>query len=463
MRFRPSPALPLLLFLFIPACDKKPSDPDSYLDESERLLSDEELLTAEDPNAPYVKQIYIDWITHNHDPIRSLTSHNFEDLKFLKPLMNGKRIVQLGESGHGVRQFNMAKVRLIKFFHEELDFDVIAFESSLFECFISNEHVPEFNATELVRHSIFGVWHTYEVLELFDYIKESRSSGDPLLLAGFDIQISSWMGKQYRPGFLRTVLEQVDPQYAAEVYDFDSAFLEASDSGYDKFLEYADTYRDSLAAGYGDIIEFIDSHSPALNVAFSDRPLYPLMARQTAWSMTQFIEQLVASYNDNSRDVTLTRDRGMAYNIDFLLQEAYPGEKILVWAHNFHIRNHNERTSYNIPTMGTWVHQGHSHQLYTVGLYMYRGTAALNNRDTYNIRECESGSLESIFYRIRKKFSFVDLSMNFKRPGTMWMFEELTAKTWGTGDIRMVLKDQYDGILFIDTVEPPEYIYGTVQ
>ena len=42
--------------------------------------------------------------------------------------------MQLGESGHGVREFNLAKVRLIRFLHEEMGFDVLAFESGLFEC-----------------------------------------------------------------------------------------------------------------------------------------------------------------------------------------------------------------------------------------------------------------------------------------------------------------------------------------
>lgn len=36
----------------------------------------------------------------------------------------------LGEASHGVAESNWAKVRLIKFLHQQLGFDVVAFESS---------------------------------------------------------------------------------------------------------------------------------------------------------------------------------------------------------------------------------------------------------------------------------------------------------------------------------------------
>ncbi|MCY8918822.1 erythromycin esterase family protein [Bacillus atrophaeus] len=39
-----------------------------------------------------------------------------------------------------------------------------------------------------MKDSIFDVWHTEDVLELFQYIKEQKEKGDPLILTGFDIQ-----------------------------------------------------------------------------------------------------------------------------------------------------------------------------------------------------------------------------------------------------------------------------------
>jgi len=91
---------------------------------------------------------------------------------------------------------------------------------------------------------------------------------------------------------------------------------------------------------------------------------------------------------------------------------------------------------------------------------MYRGKAAMNNRDIYSIEPALPGSLESIFYQARKKYCFVDMANEQREAGNSWMFESIYSKSWGTIDLQMILKDQYDGILFIDTVNPPQYTYN---
>src|SRR5262249_54802612 len=147
---------------------------------------------------------------------------DFADLQFLKTVVGERRLVQLGEAGHGVAQFDSAKVRLVKFFHEQMGFDVMAFESSIYECFAANAAA---NAVNMLRGSIFGVWATEEVLPLFTYIKSTQDTAHPLTLAGFDTQISSAFGLADRPAFLRRVVAVVDPDYADEVATFDTDFI----------------------------------------------------------------------------------------------------------------------------------------------------------------------------------------------------------------------------------------------
>ncbi|HSR43254.1 MAG TPA: hypothetical protein VLL48_13795, partial [Longimicrobiales bacterium] len=89
--------------------------------------------------------------------IGSLDGGDPSDLAFLQDVIGDRRIVQLGESGHGVAEFNRAKVGLIKFLHREMGFDVVAFESSLFECWRGNRMADSLSAQELMRHCIFGV------------------------------------------------------------------------------------------------------------------------------------------------------------------------------------------------------------------------------------------------------------------------------------------------------------------
>src|SRR5688572_17431025 len=140
---------------------------------------------------------WVSWARANHHPIASLQTvegDTFADLQFFKSILKDRRIVQLGESGHGVAEFNHAKVRLIKFLHQQMGFDVMAFESGLFECYQANRTAAVNAAAATMRGCIFGVWHTDEVVPLFEYIKSTWNTDRPLLLAGFDTQISSASG-----------------------------------------------------------------------------------------------------------------------------------------------------------------------------------------------------------------------------------------------------------------------------
>ncbi|MCY8918823.1 hypothetical protein MOE20_20605 [Bacillus atrophaeus] len=68
------------------------------------------------------------WIKRNAHPIE-MSDSSQKDLRFLKNVLKDKRIVQLGETTHGAAEMNQTKVRLIKYLHEHLGYDVIAFES----------------------------------------------------------------------------------------------------------------------------------------------------------------------------------------------------------------------------------------------------------------------------------------------------------------------------------------------
>ena len=155
----------------------------------------------------------------------------------------------------------------------------------------------------------------------------------------------------------------------------------------------------------------------------------------------------------------MLRDPGMADNVTFLLRELYPDRRIVVWAHNSHVRHDGPATMYAPGNrMGTFVAARHRPELYTVGLYMYRGTSASNSRQTQAVTPHGSGSLESILYRTRRKYAFVDLLGPSRTGGSEWIFQPVVAKEWGQFPYRMVPRDQYDGILFVDSTSVPRYL-----
>jgi erythromycin esterase len=422
-------------------------------EEMGRLLTDAELALPRDSVVVSEDPEYAAWVKSNAHPIRSLGATDFSDLRFFAPLLANKRIVQLGESGHGVAEFSMSKVRLIKYLHERLGYDVIAFESSMYECERAQKDVAMYSAINLMRACIFSVWHSAETLPLFEYIKQTQSTSHPLILAGFDEQTSSsTVGA--RPGVYRSLVAPLDSSYAMRVYATDSTFLA------NRGATYASANQARLVAFYDSLANFLGTNRRAIEAAHRDDPNIAVIARQAAVSMTVYVRQLAAGQNAGGTEI---RDLGMANNLDFLLNELYPGKKVIVWAHNFHIQHRETALSTagiatgSPRTMGTWVAERHRRELYTIGLFMYRGSAAGNTRKPYPIAQSRSGSLESILHQAPWRYTFVDFSQVKRERGSEWVWKPITGLSWGTGPEQFVPRDEYDGVLFIDTVHVPSY------
>ena len=432
-----------------------PGSPDVF--DPQHLLSDRELETPEDPAAPPENPAWTAWAIENHEPIRSIQADDFSDLEFLKSPLADKRIVQLGESGHGVREFNHLKVRLVKFLHQELGFNVLAFESSMFECTQADSEVLNVSARETLENCAFAVWHTEEVRALFDYIRETRSTSRPLRLTGIDTQISAEDVAQTRPRFFHDLIDPFEPALADTVEALDTEFLD----NYTRTLAgqyiYLIANRRRLTGWYTRIAEFLDGRGPefeALGPEWGDRAR---LGSQTARSMIAFTTQL----SSESDAIIEARDLGMADNLSFVREQQYPGEKIVVWAHNFHVRHANEQVS-PLPaprTMGGWLKERYDDEMYSFGLYTYQGVMADNGRRVYAVGPAASGSVESILYRPRRRWLFVDLaSAPVQVQGTGWIHGEATAMAWGTNPLTMVPREQYDGLLFVHTVSAPAYL-----
>jgi erythromycin esterase-like protein len=105
-----------------------------------------------------------------------------------------------------------------------MGFDVLAFESSIYECFAAD--LRQLPATDALLSTIFGVWAFEEVLPLFEYLKQTQATARPLAFSGFDPQISSRTGVATRPAFFQRVVGVLDPGYANEVAAFDAQFID---------------------------------------------------------------------------------------------------------------------------------------------------------------------------------------------------------------------------------------------
>jgi erythromycin esterase len=409
---------------------------------------------------------WIAWIRDNHHAIRqpapTAREDDFADLQFLKSVIGDRRIVQLGESHHSVAEYGAVKTRLIKFLHQEMGFDVLAFESSIYECFAAD--LRQMSATEALFSSIFSVWAYEDVLPLFQYLKQSHDTPRPLTFAGFDPQISSRTGAASRPAFFQRVIGQLDPVFAQEVAQFDTQFVDRIQR---EGPAYARDEEERLVAFYTRLAAYLEQHRDRLTASLEGDAATPMIAQRVAWSSVKLV-QLLRSYGNDPDDTSMNghmaiRDSAMADNIAFLANDLYPGKKIIVWAANIHVRHANEQTTWVFPTMGGWLVKRFRDELYTIGLYPNRGTIP-GVRSVFTIDPAEPGTMERLLSDAGSPRLFVDLLNQPRSEGTRWMYEPMLSRDGSISGpqamlpVLIVPRDQYDGLLFIDRVTAPRFL-----
>lgn len=412
-----------------------------------RLLTDEELVPDPDPIAPREKREWVDWVRKNCRPIRSLTEPQFDDLSFLEETIGSRRIVQIGMNGHGVAQFDLVQTRLVRFLHEELGFDVLALEADFYQSWCANKRLFDDPSREVLM-SCMGTGRRDEMLPLFEYLRETHQTRRPLILAGTDIK-GVWDRPADRGEFLMRAVEAVAPHFSHRVALFERLLREAS-GGYRKFVRQNPSEWISL---YDSLATACEDGMPELRAAFAEDAEAPVVAIQLARNTSVWAQALSA---DSLYETT--RDRGMAGNVEVLLAKLYPRSKLIVIAHNDHVRYANASVARDpMRRMGTWVAERHPSDVYTIGMYMYRGRASFSDGGIYDIRSSEAGTLESVLFNGGRRYLFLDLASAKRGEGTSWIFSPIESYSWGWFRESIVPREQYDGLLFIDTVSPPHY------
>lgn len=440
----------IVLVLVLSACGSDTAGPPAGPRDS--LLSDSALHVPVPAGAPALDAGWASWIREHHHPVRSLTStDDFSDLQFLKPLIGNRRLVQLGESSHGAREFNQAKVRLIQFLHQEMGFDVVAFESGLAECFHANLGLRETSSATTLRNCLFAVWYTDEVRQLFAYMREPHAR--PLTLAGFDVQPSGNLPRAQGPRMLREVLTPIDAALGQQIMFYDSIFV--AHLVHPEIEGILESYGDSMIARHHRAIQLIQDNAAAIRSRYPNQPDMALVAAQIARNQIRMINMQRVEEHERF----LHRDTGMAANITFLLQELFPGRKIVVWAHNGHVRHDAPAIPFTSSlVMGTELAGRHREELYTVGFYMGSGVSAANNRAPVPVVQPPDNGVEALMMRAERRFSFVDMLHAPEVPGSAWMRQPIGALSWGAQPYTMVPRNQYDAIFYVHRTNMPAYL-----
>ncbi|WP_333880630.1 erythromycin esterase family protein [Lysinibacillus capsici] len=391
---------------------------------------------------------------------QKIPANKFDDLEMLKPLLHDKRIVFLGESSHGVAQFNLAKTRLIQFLHQDMGYNVLAFESGMGNVMNAQGQIDKQAALQTMKDAIFGVWWTKETLPLFDYAKSTQATEQPLVLTGFDIQ---QQGAFTNGDWLQ------NPKLAQQFNEAEKQLAEWS-SGKD--LKGYQKVKATIIDVYKQVKSQIQFKEKELQAAYPKEPhIVKLMDRTLADRIRladEYIELTIQSNIDieqnNIESFLQTmewRDQAMMENLLWLAEEVYPTEKFIVWAHNDHIRKAQSEvmgSPYPVKLMGERLPDIYKKYSYVLGLYMTSGETANNMGEPMPVLPPVKGSIEDILSSTNKPYTFIDLRNRQNERGNSWMFEPRLSYSWGMIQESLVPREQYDGILLIDQVNKPTYI-----
>ena len=275
------------------------------------------------------------------------------DLMPLLPHLKDARIVAMGEATHGTREFQQLKVRVFRFLVERLGFTVFGIEANWPESLSVNEYVMGKDVDPTAGLG-FAWWQTEDMFALLRWMREYNQ--DPshtrkLKFYGFDMQ-SPGLAESNVLGYLR----RVDPERVEEAArSFDVLGRWGENKDYEAAsAEVKKRTADTLAL----LLRRFDERQAG----------WVLRSNQHDWTMARqnmvIVKQAEVKLRDQGVAGKRFRDRAMAENVKWILDQEPAGTKMMLWAHNGHVaraapldasgRHSNGRT----PTPVLWRRDG---------------------------------------------------------------------------------------------------------
>ncbi|MED4761490.1 erythromycin esterase family protein, partial [Priestia megaterium] len=111
--------------------------------------------------------------------------------------------------------------------------------------------------------------------------------------------------------------------------------------------------------------------------------------------------------------------------------------------------------------MGDYLPESFKRQTYTIGIYAYSG-ASLDSFDNKTVKpvneEKDPTGLEALLKYGNHSSLFVDFLHAPYNKRTSWIYTPRIALYWGYLKEEMILKEQYDGIIWIERITPAKII-----
>lgn len=407
----------------------------------------------------------VDWLSANAARIRSVDPHDddFFDLEPLKNAIGDSRVVMLGEQTHGDGTTFLAKTRIIQFLHQEMGFDLIAFESGFYDVAKSWQLIQAGeHARAAMRRSLPGISRVEETQALIDYIERTARTDRPLEITGVDSQLRGTASADFLASDLKTFLAGIgaDTSSLADGSPLESALRTMGAVG--GYTAPDSAVHPTIASLRREVaLRTQDQDSP--EIKFWTQMLENLQVAAWDEALIDLIMEVESPWEQRILMAGGGRDVQMGRNIIWLARDRYPDRKIIVWAANAHTMRNQHLPELLPPrvNLGDFVSMGHvawetlGDEIYSVGFTAYEGVSwrpGLSREYPIDPDQTPEVELEELFRETGFEYAFLDVRS--PPPGGDWLRKPLWIRGGGHATGNKLLHTAFDGLFYMQVLEP---------
>jgi erythromycin esterase len=382
-----------------------------------------------------------------------LAGSGYDDLAPLDRLIGDARIVALGEASHGTAEIFQMKHRLLQYLVEKKGFTVFAIEGNWLEAQAADRFIKtgEGSATAALAKMHFWTWRTEEVRALIDWMRAYNTTrGDyPVLsFAGFDMQSAAQPIERVTDFLACTGV--VDACAVRRLYD-----------GVKKLEEKSET-----AISAGELTRLRNCAAQALDLIDAQREALIAASTLEDYRAARQAAQIVCQFTRMHAGVAWAeRDAAMAENVRWLLEEAYPGQKIVLWAHNGHVA---AGPIVGDKSMGNHLRERYDDQMVVIGFALHHGEVRAKRLAggrfqpgrpvALPLAPAQKTSLEALFFETGLPRFILDLRGIVESSALdIWLAKARPHRSIGSGHdpdrdtayVHVSLRAAYDAMIFI--------------
>lgn len=335
---------------------------------------------------------------------------SYEDLEALREIVGDARIVLLGEQTHGTHEFFTMRHRVIRFLVEELGFNALAVEAPWGPGNAVNDYIHgvDLDGRAVMEGMQYWTFATYEALDMIEWMRDFNAEAyeaDQIDFYGMDMQIPK--------ASMANVVAKLNSVSAEASAKAEAAYACFYD--YQSFAGLEKKEQDVCADQTRSIYEMVESREVEIASIFSKAEYEHLL--QETRVVVQGLELSTDSTN-------AARDRGMAENVAWVLEQSGPDGKVIAWAHNAHIAQ-------NLGRLGGNLEKQYGDDVVAIGMALYQGSfmaiSVIPENEGWQLTEIDAltapeGTYEYYLNLADYPYMFIDLSsVDVTAPGAEWL------------------------------------------